>query len=295
MINNFNLELIGKGSDGDVYKLKDNKIIKYLSREKLNYLEYFILLHLQDKHIAQALQIEINKKNVKIVQEKANYDLRNFLSLRKKKELRFGEKIKFIMQLVNGVYFLNSHNLIHGDIKPENILVYNDYLKLTDFYLSRDCKFNKSNRKLYTINYRPPECNNLSYSLKSDIWALGCTIYEIYYNQKYFLFDNKGNLYHLACNEERKKENNYINKLIKNMITEDIEKRISIDEVAEYLSIRKEKTNKKNLFLKENLTFKSDKNFINYIFFQNKENEYFKKKIETSIIKKHKFNLFDII
>lgn len=293
MIDNFNLELIGKGSDGDVYKLENNKIIKYINRTKINFLEYYILLYLKSNYLSDALQIEINEKNVKIVQDKANYDLRYLLNFRKRKKLTFAEKIKYIRQVIEGVYFLNSHNLIHGDIKPENILVYDNFLKLNDFNLSRDCKFNKSNRKLYTINYRPPECNNYFYHLKSDIWALGCCIYEIYYNQKYFLVDGNGNLYHLTSNEERKKENHFINKIIKEMIKENIDERINIDKVAEYFLIKKI-PEKKNLFLNTNLEFKENKKFINYIYFRNKDKEYINKKIEKSIIKNYNFNLFSL-
>ena len=292
MINNLNL--IGKGSDGDVYELGKNKIIKYINRDKINFLEYFILLHLNFKNLASAFQIEINDKNVKIVQEKAYYDLRQLLNERKKKKLTFNQKINYIRQIIEGVYYLNKHNLIHGDIKPENILVYSNFLKLNDFYLSRDCKFKKSKRKLYTLNYRPPECNNLNYNLKSDIWALGCCIYEIYYNQKYFLVDNSGNLYHLTCNEERKKENFFINKIVKEMIKENPEDRINISKVAEYFDINN-KIEKKKLILLDNLEFKDNKKFINYIYFQNKEQEYISKKIEKSIIKNHNFKLFNLI
>lgn len=294
MINNFNLELLGKGSDGVVYKLEKNKIIKYINRDKINFLEYFILLHLSFRNLANALQIEINDKNVKIVQEKANYDLRHFLNERKKNKLTFEEKIKYIRQVVEGILFLNNNNLIHGDIKPENILVYNDFLKLNDFYLSRDCKFSKSNRKLYTLNYRPPECNDYNYCLKSDIWALGCCIYEIYYNQKYFLIDSSGNLYHLACNEERKKENHFINKIVKEMIKEKPEDRINIQQAADYFVVNS-KIEKRNLFLRTDLEFKDNKKFINYIYFRNKDKEYISKKIEKSIIKNYNFKLFDLI
>ena len=232
-------ELIGRGSDGYVYKLEKNKIIKFIDKEKINFLAFFILLYLNSNYLTGAHQIEVNKKNIKIVQDQAKCDLADLLKNNKK--LKYEDKIKYIRQIIMGVYFLNSYNIIHGDIKPNNILVFDDVLKLTDYGLVRDCKFNKGissdRRKLYTINYRPPECNNFSYSLKSDIWALGCTIYEIYYGQKYFLFDSNGNLYHLACIEERKKENQYINKIIKMMLRNDEKDRISIDKVAEYFTI----------------------------------------------------------
>ena len=75
------------------------------------------------------------------------------------------KKNNFSKQIISGGYYLNNLNIIHGDIKPENILIFDGALKLTDFNLSRDCKFDKSYKKLYTIYYRPPECRNNYYSL----------------------------------------------------------------------------------------------------------------------------------
>ena len=286
-------ELLGKGSDGDVYKLEKNKIIKFINLEKINYLEYFILLHLKSNYLSSALRIEINNKNIKIVQEKADIDLGQYL--KKKKKLIFNEKIKLIRQLIMGVYFLNSHNIIHGDIKPENLLIYKDFLKLNDFFLSRDCKFSKTyDQKLYTINYRPPECNQNFYSLKSDIWALGCTIYEIYYNQKYFFLDNSKKLYHLTCKEERKQENFFINKLIKGMIVQQPEQRINIEEVSDYFNIPRIKE-KKNLFLNKKLYFSKEEAFLNKLYFYNKDNKKYDSQIDKDILNIYDYKIFEII
>jgi serine/threonine protein kinase len=287
-------ELIGRGSDGDVYKLEENKIIKFINKEKINFLAFFILLYLNSLYLTGAHQIEVNEKNIKIVQDQAQCDLADLL--KSKKKLRFEDKIKYIRHVISGVYFLNSYNIIHGDIKPNNILLFNNILKLTDYGLARDCKFNKNSkkRKLYTINYRPPECNDFSYSLKSDIWALGCTIYEIYYGHKYFLIDGSGNLYHLACNDERKKENQYVNKIIKMMIKNNPEERISIDKVAEYFTIPLIK-NKHNLFVK-NLWFKEDPNFIKSVYSRDEnDDEFCNEKVLKEIIEDYKFKIFNII
>lgn len=257
------MDFLSKGSDGDVYTYQKNKIIKFLNLNKVNYLEFYILLHLKSPFLMNALKILVDDKSIKIIQKRAQYDFSHLL-LNDYKSVKFDIRMNFIRQLVNSVYVLNSYNLVHGDIKPNNILVFDENIKLNDFGLSRDCKFSKSKRKLYTINYRPPECNSNNYHLKSDIWALGCTIYEIYYGKKYFLLDNRGNQYHIACQEERKRENSFINKLIKDMIKEDISERISIEEVAKFFNITKIFP-KKNLFLKEDFFFES---FINHVYFQ---------------------------
>lgn len=259
-------EFIARGSEGDVYLLEKNKIIKFLKKDKINYLETFIYKHLDCPNINKALQIEISENNVKFVQERADYDLAKYLNTDFKKIKRF-KKMDYIKQLVNAVYFLNSYNIIHGDIKPHNILLYKELLKLNDFGISKICQnqFNKSLEKLYTILYRPPECNYNKYCLKSDIWALGCTIYEIYYGKTYFKIDSNGKLYHLCLSKER--EDNLVNNIVKKMLKVDIEERISIEEVAKYFKIPVKE--RKILVVKNDLEIIRDLDYDIYNVFKN--------------------------
>ena len=85
---------------------------------------------------------------------------------------------------------LHAANIIHGDLKQANIIVYKDYAKICDFglaswtsqtgpshYTSRD--------EIYTINYRAPELSPIVLDLKTsaDIWALGITLFGIIENE----------------------------------------------------------------------------------------------------------------
>lgn len=86
---------------------------------------------------------------------------------------------------------------MHHDIKPDNILVdHNDIAKITDFGISVTLEEADSdeifNSEWGTKQYLPPECWN-SRSLLSiegrmfgkaiDVWALGCTFYQMIYNE----------------------------------------------------------------------------------------------------------------
>ena len=254
-------EFVARGSEGDVYLLEKNKIIKFLKKDKINYLETFIFKHLDCPNINKVLQIEISENNLKFVQEKADYDLAKFLN-KDFKKIKRPKKLNYIKQLINAVYFLNSHNIIHGDIKPHNILLYGNILKLNDFGMSKIClnEINETLNKIYTILYRPPECNHNKYCLKSDIWALGCTVYEIYYGKSYFKIDNNGKLYHLSSSKE--KEDNLVNKIVEKMLKIEIEERISIEEVAKYFKIP-DKENK-TLVIKNNLEIARDLDYNIY-------------------------------
>lgn len=85
--------------------------------------------------------------------------------------------------LASALAYIHSMNIVHGDVKLENILVEHDesgrilYIKLADFGLSQI-----ATEPLYTIcgtpEYIAPEIISESgYGLKVDIWAAGVTLY----------------------------------------------------------------------------------------------------------------------
>jgi serine/threonine protein kinase len=210
---------IGEGFDGKIYELvgNENMVVKYIQPKICgidNYLESFILLHVKNQNLMCADKIIVSKNGViKILLKKAIKDLRG-VKVRKK---------HILLQIVNGLKILHNLNIIHGDIKPSNILLFeNNNLKLNDFSLSRFTD-SKSERQLYTQRYRPKE---KIMTLKSDIFALGCTLYELYYGSPY-LISSGGRLSHF---KELWSGDSFLD-LIYKMTSDDVEKRYSIEEV----------------------------------------------------------------
>lgn len=228
--------ILGKGSDGIVYELLDgddnNKVIKFIHGGDFgikNYIEYYILFQLDSKYLAKASDIEIEDDGlIKIVQSRAKMDLKDYIV---KNNLKMKEKKKIMGDLLRGVQFLHSKRLIHGDIKPSNILVFDDGMKFTDFNLSFLEGSVRKLKHLYTITYRPPEVSNGLVSLKSDIWALGCTFFEIYYGYPYFNFRKEREFIHLKNSKEEDPTNTVFNSLISCMMKRDVSERYSVDQV----------------------------------------------------------------
>lgn len=279
-------ELIGKGSDGEVYNLVDKdqkeRIIKFIQPTDYgieNYIEAYILLNLKHPNLMFAYDIEIEDNGlVKILQDKASCDLGQLL-YKKRNKINRAKRLKYIKELVSAIAFLHSYNIVHGDIKPANLLVLNDKILINDFSFSRLVKldfmdvmmnktyntFNdrgKTNRKLFTFIYRPPECNMNRYGLKSDIFALGCTIYEILYNQPYHFISGNNRLYHIHASNYYDEENNKINELISNMINKDPNSRINIETVCKFFDIKIPRKRVLNLCLSYD---KQNKVFVNKI------------------------------
>lgn len=91
--------------------------------------------------------------------------------------------------LLSGLNYIHSHKIIHGDIKPSNLLLnqQNTHLKISDFGSSttEDKLFSKH---VGTTQYCAPELIfSEDYNNKIDIWAACCVIYELYTND--LLFD----------------------------------------------------------------------------------------------------------
>ncbi|MBA0707002.1 hypothetical protein Golax_019084 [Gossypium laxum] len=90
----------------------------------------------------------------------------------------------FIFQLLRGLKYLHSANILHRDLKPGNLLVNaNCDLKICDFGLARTSRGNEQFMTEYVVTrwYRAPElllcCDN--YGTSIDVWSVGCIFAEI--------------------------------------------------------------------------------------------------------------------
>ncbi|KAL3118757.1 hypothetical protein niasHT_009605 [Heterodera trifolii] len=85
-------------------------------------------------------------------------------------------------QIADAVRYIHTKNIIHRDLKPPNVLMKkNNQAKLTDFGLSRQQDGgSRANTVCGTPYYMSPErIRELVYTAKSDVWSLGCILYEM--------------------------------------------------------------------------------------------------------------------
>ncbi|XP_034087650.1 MAPK/MAK/MRK overlapping kinase-like isoform X2 [Gymnodraco acuticeps] len=88
----------------------------------------------------------------------------------------------YMYQLCKSLEHIHSCGIFHRDVKPENILIKQNGLKLGDFGSCRSV-YSKPPHTEYisTRWYRAPECllTDGYYGLKMDMWSAGCVFYEI--------------------------------------------------------------------------------------------------------------------
>lgn len=235
---------IKSGGFGDVYKVKVENTEEFSDTKRPKspsfalkviqnniygircFMELIILLFYNYSYLMNCFQFHVDTKEriTKILMPLASYD---FSSEIVKKNINKGISTKKrLYQIVCAVAFLHSNGIIHGDIKPSNILLHKDIVKLSDFSLSSFI-FDGSRilyQDAYTENYRAPELwAKKGYDYKADIWALGCTFHELLYNKKFSI----EHPYKYIDNESD--EN--LKKLLKNMLSIEETDRYSIWEV----------------------------------------------------------------
>ena len=99
--------------------------------------------------------------------------------------------IIIIKQICRGIREIHDKKIVHRDIKPENIFIDNNTnIKIGDFGISKQLNLSKTHTltkfQAGTDDYIAPEIKYKGiYNEKSDIYSLGCIIYELFTLNKY--------------------------------------------------------------------------------------------------------------
>ena len=93
--------------------------------------------------------------------------------------------LSMCIQIANGMTYLASNNYIHRDLASRNCLVGQNFaIKIGDFGLSRDlydsAYYCTKGKAKVPIRWMSTECYYGKFSEKSDVWAYGVTVWEIY-------------------------------------------------------------------------------------------------------------------
>lgn len=185
-INNYDIiDLIISKDYANVYKgfCNDSKVICAIKLEKrnVNLIESNYSTELDHKNIIKCLEVcNVKLENIDykmIVTEWADSgNLSDF-------KFKSNHKIIFLLtkDILKGLIYLHSKKLVHGDLKPQNILLTysfseNRYIaKISDY----SSKINANDKVFVTPEYAAPE-HSVEIGYKYDIWSFGCMLHEFF-------------------------------------------------------------------------------------------------------------------
>ena len=188
------LSKVGAGGMADVYKGRDRMLNRYVAikvlKKEYKEDENFVRKFRSEAQAAAGL-IHPNIVNVYDVGEDLGLyymvmELVEGITLKdyieRKGRLSHKEVISIAIQMCTGVGIAHAADIIHRDIKPQNIIISKDgKVKVTDFGIAKATTSNTvSSNAMGSVHYTSPEQARGGFSdQRSDIYSVGITLYEM--------------------------------------------------------------------------------------------------------------------
>ena len=200
-----------------------------------------ILMSLHHPFIASFYEFRETDMHCYLVMEYVNgVSLLDYIN--EKKGLSDTDAKPIFQQLVSAISYIHSKNVIHRDLKAENIMYNPDTkrVKIIDFGFS-----NSSSTVFQTmcgsLAYCAPEIlKRQQYTLSADIWSLGVVLYSMLRCRLPFHSDNQPAMMQTIINGEPKYDNMSVIAcdLTKHMLTKDPNERITMQEIQNHPFVR---------------------------------------------------------
>lgn len=210
------LDVIGSGSYGTIYKTSQGYALKVINhveeaikRDFLNevvysaslnhpgLIKYLAVFHSTDLKVRKYMKDLVEPDDIYSIIVMPLYE-GSLFNLNIARNLEQVKSISF--QIITALAYLASRNIIHCDVKPDNIFTKKEGHTINavigDFGLatSQEC-LTHVNRftDIISLFYRPPEIaannlkyNTINYDSKVDVWSTACTLYELYTGEVLF-------------------------------------------------------------------------------------------------------------
>ncbi|XP_053281277.1 dual specificity tyrosine-phosphorylation-regulated kinase 4 [Pleuronectes platessa] len=192
------LEVVGQGYSGQILKCMDHKTNQLVAIKVIRNKDIIYQTVLPEVKILEALRESDKDNSANIVHMKEKFYFRSHLCIildlflkdlhelchTNKVKVTEEEQKKYTMEILKCLQLLRETKIVHGDLKPENLLIYKKddemHIAVTDFggsyFMTEDDR-----PRLFTKEYMSPELLlGKKCGPPTDMWSLGCTIAELH-------------------------------------------------------------------------------------------------------------------
>lgn len=237
-------------------KRDNNNSVSY--GNKRFYREIDALIECKKRHIHNVVSIaSFGQLSCKVKKQKGNNssflfpfytmdyasgDLKNYLE---NHDIPLGDKIELCLQIANGLKELKDMGFYHRDLKPDNILMFDDIWKIGDLgliaYRDEDCAYDRKNEFIGPKGWLSPEAMNKYLQYDTNKYKFDCKIdhqSDVFQLGKVFWYILQGNApIGNLCRSDFFDEHDDVYNVLKYMLNHSKKKRpISIDYVIDEFS-----------------------------------------------------------
>ncbi|MCG6538940.1 serine/threonine protein kinase [Pseudomonas sp. KSR10] len=201
--------LLGVGGMGAVYRARDllreqfgdpepyialktlnDEFAEYPDAHALLYTEFALTARLSHRHVVRLFGFDVDTASQRafITLELLKGPTLDQLLSERPGGLAWDELREIALPLIEALAYSHSHGVIHGDIKPSNVMLAEDGLRLFDYGLAQPLeevlkklpRLSRNRFKAWTTRYAAPELlEGAEPSSVSDIYALACLLFEL--------------------------------------------------------------------------------------------------------------------
>lgn len=201
--------LLGVGGMGAVYRARDllreqfgdpepyialktlsDDFAEYPDAHALLYTEFALTARLSHRHVVRlyGFDVDADSQRAFITLELLKGPTLDQLLSERPDGLAWDELCEIAVPLIEALAYSHSRGVIHGDLKPSNVILAEDGLRLFDYGLGQPLegvlknlpRLSRNRFKAWTTRYAAPELlDGAEPSEASDVYALGCLLYEM--------------------------------------------------------------------------------------------------------------------